>query len=859
MNNLNQPTKQKRTSDQNRLLPAVICTATAFKAALGRLVLFTLLMLSLTTFATAAFAQSAGDTGKDGAGSTPTPDVGASPAGSRGVGSVPGYLQRFPYAAAAYQADTLSKNSNGVMASNPGSPQMQMAMQFLMVPDAAGMGIAYFQPPAIAVDTPAAARDSELFQNLMTTFGYPMSDSQFQIIQRENNQRLLELAFDPERVMWMTSATSQTTNSQVSKSMANTGELALNAVFNYIVNGDGNGSLINVANEGSVAGLTYRGNGDDIGVAQAVSMVQTMYKLVFIPMAVLFLLPGAVISQVKSITAKGFGMQATESQSPFDGILRSIVAVFLIPATQVIVSWSIDTGNSLAYSCKQWVDLPTIMNWTQQLCYGPQQSVNAMIPPNPGGSSSSSGGSSVLGSIGSSVGGSLFGSLGADIGGFLGGLLGGALGGYGGVGDGLAANQPDTQAVIEQQDWMGQALQSTLNGAMLMAAITLIVMTALQVVTMCYLLLLGPISAAFYAWPQVSSTHLFRGVFGKWVDGVIKISMWRFVWMTILAIMTQRIIYMGGMPADLKWEAAVFICFLGLMVGVPAAPFTFQPFSAFQSAKQLQSQSQTQQMGMGPQGGQQSQGNAGGSTMPAANQGGGGTANAGGSQGGGAGGAQTPTTHDGGTSTPTTAGGTGNDTKDGNHGTPTPPPQTDQTHGAAGTPSGTPQSPQSGSGTGTTPPPGVSGNQGGLPNGGGNQGGGNQGGGNQGGGNQGGGNQGGGNQGGGSTNVNVQASTPPMPTNGPATPMTPPGGATPSNPAVSANPGTPPPPAAASPAGGGDQGITGSGDKGSTKSTSHGGGAAGGVPDASSAVGQIAGAVGNVQPPPPSKDDKGGG
>ena len=52
--------------------------------------------------------------------------------------------------------------------------------------------------------------------------------------------------------------------------------------------------------------------------------------------------------------------------------------------------------------------------------------------------------------------------------------------------------------------------------------------------------------------------------------------------------MTQRIIYMGGMPTDLKWEVAVFICFLGLMIGVPSSPFTFMPYQAFGSAVQLQ-------------------------------------------------------------------------------------------------------------------------------------------------------------------------------------------------------------------------------------------------------------------------------
>ena len=45
------------------------------------------------------------------------------------------------------------------------------------------------------------AIDEELFQ----TFGFPVSDTQFQIIQRYNDNRMLEEMFDPERIMWLTS------------------------------------------------------------------------------------------------------------------------------------------------------------------------------------------------------------------------------------------------------------------------------------------------------------------------------------------------------------------------------------------------------------------------------------------------------------------------------------------------------------------------------------------------------------------------------------------------------------------------------------------------------------------------------
>src|SRR5262249_13552459 len=50
--------------------------------------------------------------------------------------------------------------------------------------------------------TPVSARESEVFQNLVPTKGLPMSDTMYQILDRNNKQRLLEQAFDPQRAMW---------------------------------------------------------------------------------------------------------------------------------------------------------------------------------------------------------------------------------------------------------------------------------------------------------------------------------------------------------------------------------------------------------------------------------------------------------------------------------------------------------------------------------------------------------------------------------------------------------------------------------------------------------------------------------
>src|SRR4029453_1010299 len=69
-------------------------------------------------------------------------------------------------------------------------------------------------------------------------------------------------------------------------------------------------------------------------------------KGLLVSMALLLLLPGAMLSQVRAIVAQGTSVLG--QVDPFDGILRSIVAIFLIPATYLVVSYGIDVSNAIA-------------------------------------------------------------------------------------------------------------------------------------------------------------------------------------------------------------------------------------------------------------------------------------------------------------------------------------------------------------------------------------------------------------------------------------------------------------------------------------------------------------------------------
>lgn len=459
----------------------------------------------------------------------------------------------------------------------------------------------YRQPLCIAKDKPATMRDMELFQNQLTTFGLPLSDTQFQIIDRENNQRFLELLFDPERFMWLSTNTGMMQGAAASNSLAGGAETGFNNAVDEI-----SISLINVANEN--AGNKVSKSMDKKELRDAIGMVQTMWHKIFFPMAFLFLFPGAVITQVKAMVSQGFGMR-DETPHPFEGILRAIIAVFLIPATQLIVSYCIDVGNSMAETVKPWVSMETLQDWAHAQTYNtsPEKNVNAILPPQGGNSSSgqkssggsnraSKGGSGSKGNGGRGGGGggggpfniNLFsgGGFGSAANSFLNDMLNGLANSNssqgGGGGEGKVAEVPETDTKLEQQLWLSQMMQLFFNAVNYVTCNALIVISAYQIVYMCYLFLLGPLSAAFFAWPRITD-QTFRGVFGNWLNAVITLSLWRFYWNVILAVASCRVLWLmenGQYQRDAQFEMMVFTCFMGLLLYVPFQPFNFDPGAA---------------------------------------------------------------------------------------------------------------------------------------------------------------------------------------------------------------------------------------------------------------------------------------
>jgi hypothetical protein len=290
--------------------------------------------------------------------------------------------------------------------------------------------------------------------------------------------------------------------------------------------------LINVANEEAGAACSSRAVSKTY--ANVVWMVQQMYKQCYIPMAILLLLPGAIITQVKVFTHTGFfvepRMPDPDLASPFIGIARAMVAIFLIPATQLAVSYCIDIGNSLEDVCQPYVSLPLIEMWCQEQIQvlDPNQQGNPVqnipnIPQAP----------------------------------------------Y----RGKFAGMPVGGAILEQMSDMDIALMELVNECYHMLSMGMCVISGFQLVMMCYLFLLGPLAAAFFAWPQVGRT-LFRQAFSVWLDAVVVLSLWKFWWNVTLVCMTVRL-ESGGVDPYNPFEVYYLIAFFAILLVMPFNPFDF--------------------------------------------------------------------------------------------------------------------------------------------------------------------------------------------------------------------------------------------------------------------------------------------
>ncbi len=268
---------------------------------------------------------------------------------------------------------------------------------------------------------------------------------------------------------------------------------------------------VNVANEAAGGGI---GNSAQPWrpLSQAIGMVQHMFRHCYLPMALLLLLPGAVLLHLKNMCTSFANPDEDFQGGPWAHILRAMIALFLVPSTQLIMSYSIDVGNSMTYTVAQQFSAMEIVAWAE----GMQKAREAAGKP---------------------------------------------------------------QERLDPQPFKEQLWQMAAGIINMSLGYGLLILAAFQLALSCYLLLLGPIAAAFYSWPG-SVGKLFKPIFINWVNGVVVLSLWRFWWVLITFVMVTRIHWLseiGEYQANTEWEALMLGCFLVMMMYVPFAPFDCRP------------------------------------------------------------------------------------------------------------------------------------------------------------------------------------------------------------------------------------------------------------------------------------------
>lgn len=324
--------------------------------------------------------------------------------------------------------------------------------------------------------------------------------------------------------------------------------------------------LINVANEST--GTPGQAESPTKTYEQAIWMVQQIYKKVYVPMAVLLLLPGAVLTNFKGLVSGGLlgAHEDEDAVSPFSGIIRSIVAIFLIPAMQLFASWAIDVGNSMTYEVRQHIQPAEMMKWMQQQTFNAptKNAKNALSMPKDSSNVATPADERATGGSASDN--------------FAGKIDGG----------------PEEQSQVEQQGAATRMLQMAFNMINVALNFGLLMLAAFQTVMICYLFLMAPIAAAFFAWPAGVGS-LFKPVFSNWVDAVINVSLWKFWWCVVILCMQTRIEWLqeaGMYLPNSQWEVAVYTAFMVILLYVPFVPFEYKPgemvSKILQKAEELQ-------------------------------------------------------------------------------------------------------------------------------------------------------------------------------------------------------------------------------------------------------------------------------
>jgi len=399
----------------------------------------------------------------------------------------------------------------------------------------------------------AAFHGTEAGRKPFEGYGIPLTDTSFYAMAKQVSERKLAILNDPMNLLITARGRNQTQVQLASSATADAAESCFDTNLDYLRT-----PLINVANE--QAGVPTTGSEAQKRLENVIWMVQRMYKSLYMPMALLLLLPGAILTQFRGMVSFGILGQTDDAPNPFSGILRALIAIFLIPCTQLIVSYSIDVGNSLTYEIQSRVDPTELTRWAHQQTFNAPMANTRNIYMEPKTFSYTP---------------FSFLSLSIQIPGIPNPMVAG-----------LSTNGPEQASEVEQQSFTTQTMQMILNLINMGFSIGLSMLLGFQTVMMCYLFLLGPIAAALYAWPSGIGVNvnnagsLFQRVFSNWVDAVMTLALWRFWWCVVILVMVTRIAYLqdiGGYQPNSQWEVLMYTAFMVILTTVPFLPFDFRP------------------------------------------------------------------------------------------------------------------------------------------------------------------------------------------------------------------------------------------------------------------------------------------
>jgi hypothetical protein len=235
---------------------------------------------------------------------------------------------------------------------------------------------------------------------------------------------------------------------------------------------------------------------------------------IFVPIALLLILPGALLTQVRAIMAQSNPILG--GASPLEGIQRGLITIFLVPGSCLVTNYSIDLGNSLHHSvCSEYSRIIGGDMYRDAMCAEIRAFGTRALSENEGSLQHRAPDLSARGSEPfAKIEGRIWGKINDPCTGLL--LV--------------PANRDD---MIMPQATIATRLGMYTANAGICAGWGML--TAFQMAFFYYLYFAGPIMAALWAWP----TQTFKNAFPTWVESCVTLAFWSFLWQITIALLAM--------------------------------------------------------------------------------------------------------------------------------------------------------------------------------------------------------------------------------------------------------------------------------------------------------------------------------